>query len=221
MVKKNQNTESLVLVIAGEEYGIPELKEELQIQKIGNEFETVTGERGIDSMLAAVFEHSLFGDVVPKLVIAESVEERDALVVALSKVKPESLTVVVIRAATELQKKKYSSLGFSILELKPRATKEQKDSGEAFTLARLVASGNAKDSWTMWKDMEARRVAIDSVIPALWWQLKKSYGFSRTTEEKKKLLSLMKSIVEIVHESRRGTSSLSKMFEQMLLSLRR
>lgn len=219
--KKSTTSSRLTLVVADQMYGSPELRDALGSLELGSRFELVTGEKGIDSMLEATFRYSLFGNDDPKLVIAETAPERDAVIGSLSKTHPQTDIVLVIRSATPNQKKKYETLGFSVIELPALGSKGEKDSGEAFSLAYLIVLGDAKNSWTMWKDMESRRVAVDSVIPAIWWQFKKSFGFTRGKEEKEKLLNLMKKIVDTVHESRKGISSLSRLFEQMLLSLRK
>jgi hypothetical protein len=205
----------ITIVVADKGYGIPELKKEL-----GKEYEIVSAEEGMDRAITKLLEYSLFGGSSSKLIVAENTDIRDGVIAALAKSTPPAPVVLVVHAGTELQKKKWKSLGFDIKELRLSLVIKEKDSGEAFTLARVIASGDPKASFVLWKNMEQKRVSIDATIPALWWQLKKSYGYARG-QEKQKVLVLMKSVVEMVHESRRGISSLPVLFERMLLSLRK
>jgi hypothetical protein len=205
----------VTILVASKGYGIPEIR-----KQIGDTFEFVSSEEGVDRVILKLLETSLFNDVRPKCVMAEQAEVRDEIIAVLTKTPPPAAVVLVLFSATEIQKKKWKGLGFDIRELKPFPVSKEKDSGEAFTLARLIVSGDAKGSFVMWKNMEQRHASIDATIPALWWQLKKSYGFVKG-EEKKKILALMKSVVEMVHESRRGISSLSELFERTVLGLRK
>jgi len=114
--------------------------------------------------------------------------------------------------SNKIEKKSEKFINFQLLE------KEKKSEYNAFALADAFANKNKKESWILYRKAIDAGEAPEALHGMIFWKVKSMILESRNSLWKKEELnSVLKELIDIYHESRRGESELETRLESFIL----